>query len=64
MPYRLRISSNNTSAAIIVTILKEERHVTCTEIAMESGIPQSSAHHVVTEVMGKRKAAAWWVLQM
>jgi hypothetical protein len=59
---RLRTSSDNTPAAIIVTILKEERHVTCTEIAMESGIPQSSAHHVVTEVLGKRKVAAWSVL--
>jgi len=31
---------------------------------MESRIPQSSVHHVVTEVMGKRKVAAWWVSHM
>jgi len=35
--------------------------MTCTETAMESRIPQSSVHHVVTEVMGKKKVAAWWV---
>jgi len=35
--------------------------MTCTEIAMESRIPQSSVHHVVMEVMGKRKVVAWWV---
>jgi len=38
--------------------------MTCTEIAMESRIPPSSVHHVITEVMGKRKVNAWWVLRM
>jgi len=41
-----------------------KRHMTCTEIAMESRIPQSSVHHVETGVMEKRKAAAWWVSHM
>jgi hypothetical protein len=38
--------------------------MTCTEIAMESRIPQSSVHHVVNEVTGHRKVAAWWVSHM
>jgi len=38
--------------------------MTCTEIAMESTIPQSPVHHVANEVMGKRKVAAWWVSHM
>lgn len=59
---RLITSRDNISAAIIVTILKEDRHMTCTEIAMKYRIPKSFVRLVLTEVMGKRKLTVLWVL--
>ena len=44
--------------AIIGTILEKDRCVTCEEIVVESGIPKSSVHRVLTEVLQKRKVTA------
>jgi hypothetical protein len=48
---RLRTFTGDTLAAIIATILEEDRHMTCEEITMESGIPESFFRHVLTEVL-------------
>jgi hypothetical protein len=37
-----------------IYILEEDRHTTCEEITIESAIPESLFHHVLTEVL-KRK---------
>lgn len=60
-PGRLRKSIDNTSMAIIASVLEEDRHVTCEEIARESGIPKSSVHRILTEVLEKIMVAAQWV---
>jgi histone-lysine N-methyltransferase SETMAR len=60
-PGRPRSSTNYTIAVIIANVLEEDRHMTCEEIARESGIPKSSVHRIVTEHLQKRKVSARWV---
>jgi hypothetical protein len=49
---RLRTCTDNSMVVIIATILERDRCMTCEEIAMESRIPISPIHHVLTEVEG------------
>ena len=49
----LRTSTDNTMAAFTAAILEGDRCMACDETAMQSGIPKSSIHFVLTEALEK-----------
>ncbi|KAL4083208.1 hypothetical protein QTP88_028538 [Uroleucon formosanum] len=55
------VTQDNTNAAILATLLDEDRRITVREIEQETGISKSSVHRILTEILQKRKIAARWV---
>ncbi|EFN76541.1 Putative uncharacterized protein FLJ37770, partial [Harpegnathos saltator] len=47
------VTADNTNASIIATLLDEDRRITVREIEAETGISKTSAHRILTQVLGK-----------
>ncbi len=52
---------DNSSIAIIATVLDKDRQVLVREVVAETGIQQTAVHCILTEQLFKKKVAAWWV---
>ncbi|EFN81228.1 hypothetical protein EAI_03461, partial [Harpegnathos saltator] len=48
------VTADDTNASIIATLLDEDRRITVREIEAETGISKTSAHRILTQVLGKR----------
>jgi len=58
---RPRTSTDDQSVERVLQILKEDRRMTCEEIAHSAGISRASAYRILTERLHKRRIAARWV---
>lgn len=58
---RPRTSTDATSAAIVATIIDEDRRMTLEEIACEANISKASVAYIMKEMLKKRKISARWV---
>jgi uncharacterized protein YdbL (DUF1318 family) len=52
---------DDTSVAIVNTLLDEDRRKSCEEIAHEANMSTASVFRIVTQTLQKRKVAAKWV---
>ncbi len=48
---------DNTSIAIVATVLDKDHHVMVKEKEVETGIPQTTVHRILTEHLFKKKVA-------
>jgi len=55
------IAMDNTSVVIDSTLLEEDRHKSCEEIAHEANMSTASVFRIVTQTLQKRKVTAKWV---
>ncbi|KAK9731604.1 hypothetical protein QE152_g13460 [Popillia japonica] len=52
------VTQDNTNAAIVDTLIDEDRRMTVREVAAATGISKSSVYRIITEILQKRKIAA------
>ncbi len=53
--------NNSTNTVIVETMLDKDRRMTIREMEVENEISRTSLHHILTDVLQKRKISARWI---